>query len=175
MVAKVYMDLAMKIDKLYNERFPAAKRLMTDISENAQSKGEIRTILNRRVPFDLWWSKNRMSNRVGLPYGQALRQYGSGIVRADTYKGLNYTLQGSAADLIKKGMVDAYESGIFDKIGVPHIQVHDELGFSYHADLHKQFRELIEIMENAIKLRVPVIMDAEIGPNWGNCHEKLGK
>lgn len=161
--------------RLYNQQFPAAKALMKRISDFAQEKGEVRTILNRRVPFNLWCPKNKSLNSVNLPYSQAYRQYGSGIVRAETYKGLNYTLQGSAADLIKKGMVDAYESGIFNTIGVPHIQVHDELGFSYHPDLYKEFKELIQIMENAIKLKVPVIMDAEIGPDWGHCSEKLIK
>lgn len=171
-------DLNLEIDprefiKLYDAQFPAAKRLMKEISEQVQKRGETRTILNRRTPFDLWIAKHKNKEMEGLPYGQALRLYGANLERANSYKGLNYVLQGSAADLIKKGMIDAFEAGIFDKIGVPHLQVHDELNFSYHPDLHNYFKELVAIMENSIKLKVPVIMEAEIGSSWGDCKQKL--
>jgi len=80
---------------------------------------------------------------------------------AFTYKALNRLIQGSAADMTKKAMVELYEIGI-----VPHIQIHDELCFSIksseEADLIKK------TMENAIELEVPNKVDFESGPNWGS-------
>ena len=81
---------------------------------------------------------------------------------------MNRRLQGSAADLMKKAMVDAHKAGIFDRVGFPHITVHDELDFSYHDDYKEDFLDLKNIMENAIPLKVPVIADFEFGSNWGN-------
>jgi len=43
------------------------------------------------------------------------------------HKSLNAKIQGSAADIMKKAMVDLYKSGVFDEIGIPHLTVHDEL------------------------------------------------
>ena len=79
---------------------------------------------------------------------------------AFTYKALNRLIQGSAADMTKKAMVDLYEQGI-----VPHIQIHDELCFSIRDD--DQAIKIKNIMENAIKLKVPNKVDYESGPNWG--------
>lgn len=157
--------------KLYDTNFPAAKELMNRTSRQAKDTGEIRTILNRKTTFDLWAPTKGKAKP--MPYNQAYYTYGGGIERANTYKALNYLLQGSAADLIKKGMVDAHKAGLFNKVGYPHLQVHDELCFSYHPDYKRDFIDIIEIMENAIPLKVPVRMDAEIGLNWGNCKEKL--
>lgn len=154
---------------LYAEKFPAAKRVMQEVSQFAQRTGEVRTILNRRSTFNLWEPvRGRKSHP--LPKDKALDQYGQYIKRAATYKALNRKLQGSAADLLKKGMLDAYKAGLFDsdRLGFPHVTVHDELDFSYHPDLKKDFYELKCVIENAIPLKVPVIMDVEIGTNWGN-------
>ena len=66
---------------------------------------------------------------------------------AFTYKALNRLIQGSAADMTKKAMVDLYEQGI-----IPHIQIHDELCFSI-KDKIEQADKIKSIMETAIKLR----------------------
>ena len=79
---------------------------------------------------------------------------------AFTYKALNRLIQGSAADMTKKAMVLLFEQGI-----IPHIQIHDELCFSIKTE--KQADEIKNIMESAIKLRVPNKVDYESGPNWG--------
>lgn len=80
---------------------------------------------------------------------------------AFTYKALNRLIQGSAADMTKKAMVELYEIGI-----VPHIQIHDELCFSIksteEADLIKK------TMEGVIELEVPNKVDFESGLNWGS-------
>ena len=80
--------------------------------------------------------------------------------RAFTYKALNRLIQGSAADMTKKAMVELYKEGI-----VPHIQVHDELDISVINDL--EAAKIKDIMENAVDLEVPNKVDYESGPNWG--------
>ena len=79
---------------------------------------------------------------------------------AFTYKALNRLIQGSAADMTKKAMIVLHEQGI-----IPHIQVHDELDISVKDD--KQVKQIIEIMESAVKLEVPNKVDYECGDNWG--------
>lgn len=169
-----YKTLGNHFVDLYAERFPAAKETMTRVSNEAQEHGEIRTILNRRNTFDLWEPKNR-GNKAYKAYTayKAFEIYGetTALQRSATYKALNRKLQGSAADLLKKGMVDCYEAGLFRNIGAPHITVHDELDFSYHKDLKQDALLIKKCIENTIKLKVPVIMDAEIGPDWGHVKE----
>jgi DNA polymerase I-like protein with 3'-5' exonuclease and polymerase domains len=79
---------------------------------------------------------------------------------AFTYKALNRLIQGSAADMTKKAMVKLYEKGI-----IPHIQIHDELCFSIKND--EEAKQIKDIMETAIELKVPNKVDYESGPNWG--------
>lgn len=164
--------LAIHFINLYATSFPAAKRVMQECSTKASTTGEIRTILNRRSTFELWEPAGRRKG-FALPFAQAVESYGTNIRRHKTYKALNRKLQGSAADLLKKGMLDAYKEGLFapDRLGFPHVTVHDELDFSYHPDQREDAYLLKIIIENAIKLKVPVIMDAEVGTNWGNVKE----
>jgi len=79
--------------------------------------------------------------------------------RAFTYKALNKLIQGSAADMTKKAMLDLYKEGI-----LPHIQIHDELDISVNGNEDK----IKEIMENAVDLALPNKVDCESGPNWGS-------
>ena len=62
--------------------------------------------------------------------------------------------------MTKKAMINLYKQGI-----IPHIQVHDELDISVKDD--KQVKQIIEIMESAVKLEVPNKVDYECGDNWG--------
>ena len=80
--------------------------------------------------------------------------------RAFTYKALNKLIQGSAADMTKKAMVELHKEGI-----LAHIQVHDELDFSIASK--EQAQKIKDIMENAVDLEVPNKVDYESGPNWG--------
>ena len=80
--------------------------------------------------------------------------------RAFTYKALNKVIQGSAADMIKKAMVDLYKEGI-----IAHIQIHDELDLSIESTAHAD--KVKQIMENAVELKVPNKVDYESGANWG--------
>ena len=80
--------------------------------------------------------------------------------RAFTYKALNRLIQGSAADMTKKAMLELYKEGILG-----HIQIHDELDFSIESDKHAD--TIKQIMEHAVNLEVPNKVDYEHGPNWG--------
>jgi DNA polymerase I-like protein with 3'-5' exonuclease and polymerase domains len=82
------------------------------------------------------------------------------IRRAFTYKALNKLIQGSAADMTKKAMIDLYKEGL-----LAHIQIHDELDFSIESK--SQAKKIKDIMENAVDLKVPNKVDYESGPNWG--------
>ena len=86
--------------------------------------------------------------------------YKNGHRRAFTYKALNKLIQGSAADMTKKAMVDLYKEG-----HLAHIQIHDELDFSIESDA--QADKIKQIMEQAVELKVPNKVDYESGPNWG--------
>jgi DNA polymerase I-like protein with 3'-5' exonuclease and polymerase domains len=80
--------------------------------------------------------------------------------RAFTYKALNRLIQGSAADMTKKAMVNLYKEGL-----LAHIQIHDELDFSVESE--EQAKKIKDVMENAVDLEVPNKVDYESGPNWG--------
>ena len=80
--------------------------------------------------------------------------------RAFTYKALNKLIQGSAADMTKKAMVNLYKEGYLS-----HIQIHDELDFSIESK--EQADKIKKIMEQAVDLEVPNKVDYESGPNWG--------
>ena len=86
--------------------------------------------------------------------------FGHKIRRALTYKALNRLIQGSAADQTKKAMIDVFKEGI-----TPLIQVHDELDISFSTEEEK--KKIIEIMENAVELRIPSKVDCEVGSSWG--------
>ena len=86
--------------------------------------------------------------------------HGNPTRRAFTYKALNKLIQGSAADMTKKAMVDLYKEG-----HLAHIQIHDELDFSIESE--SQADKIKKIMEQAVELKVPNKVDYESGPNWG--------
>ena len=146
--------------RTYHDKVPFVKMLMESVMRRAQDKGRVRTLLGRRCRFNLW-EPNQFGIHKALSHEDALAEHGPGIKRAFTYKALNRLIQGSAADMTKKSMVDLYKEGI-----TPHIQVHDELDISiesaHHADKIKQ------LMEGAVALEVPNKVDYESGANWGN-------
>ena len=90
-----------------------------------------------------------------------------------TYRALNSLIQGSAADFLKKAMYESWEAGIYDVL-VPHITLHDELDNSvpHTKEGTEAAIELKHIMQNVYKLRIPIIVDAEKGDNWGTTSEE---
>jgi len=156
----VNKEKADELFRQYHSRVPFVKQLMDSVMARAQDRGRVRTLLGRLCRFHLW-EPNQFGIHKALPHEAALAEHGPGIKRAYTYKALNRLIQGSAADMTKKAMVDLYKEGI-----TPHIQVHDELDISVESKAHAD--KIKEIMEGAVNLEVPNKVDHESGPNWGN-------
>ena len=156
----VNKERAQELFQQYHGRVPFVKQLMDAVMKRAQDSGKIRTLLGRLCRFHLW-EPNYFGIHKALPHEQAILEHGPGIRRAYTYKALNKLIQGSAADMTKKAMIQLYKAGI-----IPHIQVHDELDISVKDD--KQAKQIVEIMESAVGLEVPNKVDYESGKNWGD-------
>ena len=158
----VSKEKAEELFSIYHERVPFVKSLTRSVSNRAQQRGQIRTLLGRLCRFHLW-EPNTFGMHKALPFDQAVQEHGPGIKRAYTYKALNKLIQGSAADMTKKSMLELYKEGI-----VAHIQIHDELDISVKDD--KQAKRIVEIMESAVDLEIPNRVDYEKGKNWGEIH-----
>ena len=143
----------------YNTEVPFVKQLLKGVMSRAQDCGYIRTLLGRRCRFPLW-EPRQFGIHKALSHDAALTEHGPGIKRAYTYKALNKLIQGSAADMTKKAMVDLHKEGI-----IPHIQVHDELDISVKND--KEAKQIVQIMESTVELEIPNKVDYESGDNWG--------
>ncbi len=152
----------------YHAGNPHVSATMEYFMEQAKRTGEIRTVLGRRSQFDMWEPEGWVNGVVPLPYKQAIKRYGDNIQRAATHKALNRVLQGSAADEMKMAMLLCYEQGLFREIGPPRLTVHDELVFSDPGGYNDTFDEIERVMTHALPLRIPLLVDAEIGPDWGH-------
>ena len=144
----------------YHAKVPFVKQLTNAATNRAQERGQIRTLLGRLCRFPLW-EPNHYGMHKALPHKEALQEHGPGIKRAYTYKSLNKLIQGSAADMTKKCMIDLHKEGI-----VAHIQIHDELDLSVESPEHAA--KIKEIMEHAVELEVPNKVDYESGKTWGD-------
>ncbi len=151
---------AEELFKQYHTKVPFVKQLMDAVMSRAQQRGKVRTLLGRLCRFHLW-EPNQFGIHKPLPHDEALSEHGPGIRRAYTYKALNRLIQGSAADMTKKAMIDLHREGI-----IPHLQVHDELDISVQDS--KQANKIKEIMESTVTLEVPNKVDYEEGDNWGS-------
>jgi DNA polymerase I-like protein with 3'-5' exonuclease and polymerase domains len=148
----------------YHDRVPFVRNLMNEVSKWASRDGEIRTLLGRGCRFNKW-EPAQFGMHTPMTWEEAVKKYGENrIRRAFTYKALNKLIQGSAADMTKKSMLDLYKEGI-----VAHIQIHDELDLSVESE--EKSKKIVEIMENAVKLEVPNKVDYESGKNWGDIYD----
>ena len=159
----VTKEKAAELFNTYHGKVPFVKQLMEKASNRAQDRGQIRTLLGRLCRFHLW-EPNSFGMHKAMNHEDALREHGPGIKRAYTYKALNKLIQGSAADMTKKSMLELYKEGI-----IPHIQIHDELAVSITGE--EEAKKIIEIMENAVTLEVPNKVDYEFGSNWGDIYD----
>jgi len=172
----------------YHSRVPFVRQLSQELIAFSKENRLLFTLHDRFCRFDKWETTNKewnpeinrfnevplytkeqameafkaemldkyKENKIDANYMDYFDRY---YTPAFTYKALNRLIQGSAADMTKKAMVDLHEKGI-----IPHIQIHDELCFS--TTDHEP--ELIKsIMENTIPLEVKNKVDFESGPNWG--------
>lgn len=148
----------------YHQKAPFIRPLMGDVSRRADKVGFIRTILGRRRRFDVYEKRGR--NGI-MEYRD---EWSPGYRRAFLHKALNALIQGSAADVMKKAMVEIYTGGVTDVLGVPHLTVHDELDYSAPRTraAREALREVKRIMENAVNVKVPLVAEVEFGLNWGN-------
>ena len=159
----VTKEKAEELFNQYHKKVPFVKQLMNAASNRAQDRGQIRTLLGRLCRFHLW-EPNQFGMHKAMPHEEALKEHGPGIRRAYTYKALNKLIQGSAADMTKKSMLELYKEGI-----IAHIQIHDELDLSVESNEHA--KKIIEIMENAVNLEVPNKVDYESGETWGDIYD----
>ena len=146
----------------YHEKVPFIRALQDQCARVAMERGYIKTFAGRHCRFDLW--ENRYEKTLPLPLKEAKEKYGENLKRSYTYKAMNRLIQGSAADMTKLAMLDLWEEGI-----IPHLQVHDEIDLS--IENIKQANKVTEIMENCIKLAVPLLVDVELGNSWGETEE----
>lgn len=153
----------------YHQAVPFARATMDEAADEVHRDGFVRTVMGRVSDFPLWGPYDYMDDAKAYPFDEAIMVYPR-VKRAFTHKALNRKLQGGAADLMKKAMVEAYESGIFGETGIPLLTVHDELDFDdHHADpAAPVWAELVHMMENVLPLRVPVMAEMSSGPNWGD-------
>lgn len=157
----------------YDHKLPFAKETFELAERVASRRGYVKTILGRYGRFDRWVPDTRDAKRLApLPREKAEEVYATKrLKRAGTYMALNRVLQGSAADLMKKAMVDGYEAGIFDAIGAYLLTVHDELDNSAPDTKigNEAAAELQRIMETCMKINVPIRVESDFGAHWGEC------
>ena len=137
------------IDKYY-ELYPGVKNYMDNIVKEAYSEGVVRTLFNRKRTITELQSKNFM-----------IRQAGERIA-------LNTPIQGTEADIMKLAMVKIDEEFTKNNIKSKMIlQVHDELIFDCVKEEKERVQKLVkDIMENIIKLDVPIIVSSDFGEDW---------
>ncbi|WP_312080277.1 DNA polymerase I [Leclercia sp.] len=142
-----YMDL-------YFERYPGVLQYMESTRAQAKEKGYVETLDGRR----LYLPDIKSSN--------AARR--AGAERA----AINAPMQGTAADIIKRAMiaVDAWLEKEQPRVRMI-MQVHDELVFEVHKDdLEAVSKKIHELMENSVKLDVPLLVEVGSGENWDQAH-----
>ena len=141
---------AKEIIKAYFEAFPTIKSFLEKIQENVKKSGYVETILKRRRIFDY-------KNATGMQKAAFLRE------------SVNTVFQGSAADLIKLSMLEAQSYLREEQIdGSMLLQIHDELIFEIKEEIVEDIsQKLKEIMENIMKLEVPLECSVNIGDSWG--------
>lgn len=134
----------------YLETFPGIKNYMDKVIKDAYETGYVKTIMNRKRKIDELYNTNHMIKVQGERMA------------------LNTPVQGSSADILKKAMIDIYNE--FNRLNLKSkmiLQVHDELIFNVKNDELEKVKEIvINFMENAYKLNVPLEVDVEIGKNW---------
>ena len=145
---------AKEIINEYFQEFPKVKEYMDFSIEKARENEFVETILGRRRYL------KDINSRNGMLRAMAERN------------AINAPIQGSAADIIKKAMIDVQSE--MEKQNLKSrmlLQVHDELVFDMHKEEENVLKNLVkQNMENAVELDVPIIVDLGIGNNWLEAH-----
>ena len=139
---------------LYFSRYPGVRDFMERMRQQAREQGYVETLFGRRLYLNDINARN-----------QGLR---AGAERA----AINAPMQGTAADIIKRAMVEVDQW--LQASGAPAkmiLQVHDELVFECRADFLDELRaEVVQRMSQAASLRVPLVVDTGFGCNWDEAH-----
>ena len=156
----------------YHAKVPFMKDIMQQTMNAAGQRGYIKTILGRRLHFDLWENRYTSETRTEEMYQKLDDSAKRGFRRTKLHKALNKLIQGSAADVLKKAMVDVWESGLCKVIRPPRLTVHDELDWSKPKtpEADKAHKEIVHLMENTIKFKIPIVVDTKTGIDWGHTH-----
>ena len=145
---------AQKYVDLYFERYPGVKRYMDETRRQAREMGYVETVFGRRLYLPELQSRH-----------QALRQYAE-------RSAINAPMQGTAADIIKRAMIDV--DAWLQSSRVPArliMQVHDELVLEVaEGEVERVVRELRERMARGGDLKVPLKVDIGVGNNWDEAH-----
>ena len=169
--AGISVEEAARFVAEYDRELPFVRKTFADATAAAARRGFVTDISGRRHRFNLWepraWTDGPKPRP--LPREEAAVEYGPNLRRAYAWHALNRLLQGGSAGMIKKAMVNIWRSGVCDIIGPPLVTVHDELGFSQPRGpaAREAMAEVKRLMESAYTLRVPVLVDVETGPSWG--------
>ena len=144
------IQTAKKFIDNYLKTYPGIAEYMEEEKKKAYELGYVTTLMNRRRVIEELKNKNYL-----------IRSSGERIA-------LNTPIQGTAADILKKAMVEIYDE--FQKRGLKSkmlIQVHDELVFNVlDSELDEVIAIVRNIMEHTIELKVPLKVDIEYGNNW---------
>ena len=137
------------IDK-YLETFSGVNKYMTDIVEFAKEHGYVETLYNRRRALPEINAKNKI------------------VASLNARLAMNTPIQGTAADIIKLAMINAFDYIEKTKIDAKLLlQVHDELIFDVNKDVVDEFTiEMVKIMEEAVELDVKLKAEASSGSSW---------
>lgn len=145
-VRRVAGEEGKRVTEAFNQMVPFLTELAEAAATRANKMGYVRTLLGRKCRF---------------PRLKSPRKFRGKLQHYDwVHKALNRIVQGGSADQGKKALVDADAAGHF--IQIP---VHDELCGSVSSE--KQGKEIAEIMENAVELLVPSVVDVAVGKSWG--------
>ncbi len=134
----------------YFEKYPGVFRFLESSVDEAREKGYSETLLGRRRPVPELRSPNRVAQQAGRRIA------------------LNTPIQGTAADLMKKAMIDVWEALRAHELRARMIlQVHDELVFEVPEGEYEETEKLVrEEMESPLELRVPLKVHLAWGINW---------
>ena len=144
--AQSYMDL-------YFKRYPGVQTFMHDIREKAKAQGYVETLFGRRLYLPDINSSNGMRRKAAERVA------------------INAPMQGTAADIIKRAMIQLDQKLQNDPDIAMIMQVHDELVFEVRSEKVAFYSELIKIqMESAADLVVPLIVEVGQGTNWDEAH-----
>jgi len=151
---KISRGLAQEYINLYFNRYPGVKTYMETTQAEAKETGFVETLQGRRLYLPDINAKNGM-----------LRQYAERTA-------INAPMQGTAADIIKQAMIDMQNWLDETELDIKLLmQVHDELVFEIaEQDVEQAKAKIKQIMENAEKLSVPLIVELGQGINWDEAH-----